>query len=277
MLLNVNRVWLAVTLTVLFHSKLVSAQTSIAFNFVDDQLTKGVPIKLEAFEYRPSNWNGKVILMSHGSTGGKADAIKASTKFLNISREAMAHGYIFVPYMRKGRGNSEGVFTEETGRCDKGNLTKEKKEAEDQLTQVIEQTRSRYGVSKVILMGHSRGGYLSATYAAKYPDSVIAVVNLAGAWSAICETKNGGLGRLELEESARNFKPQFWAYFDQDTYFGPDRFNDPDYRWLSETAERHAVRFVRFGNEGMADGHATPTFKPAAWARSFFPQINQLK
>jgi len=254
-----------------------SAQTAFTFEFLDAQLTGGQPIRLEAFEYRPANWNGKVVVMSHGSTGGKREVVKATFKFLNIAKEATGNGYVFVTYMRKGRGNSEGAFTEETGRCDKSTLLQERKEAELQLAQVIEQTRKKYGVAKVILMGHSRGGFLSATYAAKNPESVLAVVNLAGAWSAWCEGKNGNQGRLELEEAAKRYQPQFWAYFDKDTYFAEDRFNDPDYRWFTETAARHGVTFGRFDPEGMSDGHATPTYKPGTWARAFFPKLNALK
>lgn len=254
-------------------SNLAFSQNLISFNFVDAGITEGKNIRLEAFEYRPANWNGKVILMSHGSTGGKAEVAKNSIKFLNISKEATANGYIFVAYMRKGRGSSEGSFTEESGKCDKTNLRLEQKEAELQIAQVVEQVKQKYSVSKVILMGHSRGGFLSATYAGKYPDSVSAVVSLAGAWSAFCESKNAGVGRAALEESAKKFKSQMWAFFDQDSYFSTSKFNDPDYVWLRKTAENNGITFGRFSNQGMPDGHATPTYKPNEWASAFFPKL----
>lgn len=256
--------------------KLAFAQNAISFNFIHSNITDGNNIRLEAFEYQPPQWNGQVILMSHGSTGGKSEFVKNSIKYLNISKEATARGFTFVTFMRKGRGNSEGLFLEESGRCDWANLRKEKKEAELQIDQVIEQVKQKYNVSKVILMGHSRGGFLSATYAGKNPNNVSAVVNLAGAWSAICESKNGGLGREELEDSAKKFKPQYWAYFEQDSYFDANRFNDSDYVWLRKTAENNSLVFGRFSNQGMPDGHATPTFKPAEWARVFFPSLQAL-
>jgi pimeloyl-ACP methyl ester carboxylesterase len=183
------KVFFSLFLFLFLSNNLALSQNLISLNFVDSELTEGKNIRLEAFEYRPANWNSKVILMSHGSTGGKTAVIKNTVKFLNISKEANASGYIFVTYMRKGRGNSEGSFTEESGRCDWANLSKEKKEAELQISQVVEQVKKIYSVPKVILMGHSRGGFLSATYAAKNPNNVSAVVNLAGAWSAICESK----------------------------------------------------------------------------------------
>ena len=38
-------------------------------------------VKLEYYEYIPEKWNGHVIVMSHGSTGGKAASIKTSFRF----------------------------------------------------------------------------------------------------------------------------------------------------------------------------------------------------
>ena len=88
------------------------AQTEISFSFTHPSITQGTALQLEGYEYKPEKWNGHVILMSHGSTGGKSSAIKASAKYLNISKFANDNGYVFVTYMRKGRGKSEGEFTE---------------------------------------------------------------------------------------------------------------------------------------------------------------------
>ncbi|WP_395008404.1 alpha/beta hydrolase [Undibacterium sp.] len=259
----------------------VSAQSKleavpISFTFAEKGFTGEKSHKLEAFEYIPVKWNNKVIVMSHGSTGGKPDAIKASIQYKAIASEATRNGYVFVVYMRKGRGKSEGDFTEETGKCDFGSLRREQAEAEAQLEQVIEQVKVKHTVQKVILMGHSRGGFLSSTYAAKKPESVLAVVNLAGAWSAACENKNNNMGRKDLEESSNKFAPQFWAYFDADTYFMADKFNDPGYVALSRIA-MGKVTMRTFDAEGMSDGHATPTFKPKAWAAVFFPMLAEIK
>jgi dienelactone hydrolase len=260
---------------------IAQAQTKLepvptTFTYSDKGFTGDKKYRLDGFEYTPATWNNKVIVMSHGSTGGKPDAIKAVIQYKAIAAEAVKNGYVFVVYMRKGRGSSEGDFTEETGKCDYGSLRREQKEAEEQLTQVIEQVKAKHSVAKVVLMGHSRGGWLSATYAAKKPESVLAVVNLAGVWSAACEGKNGGQSRRDLEESATKFSPQFWAYFDSDTYFMGDKFNDAEYGWFTKTVA-DKVTFKRFDAEGMTDGHATPTFKPKAWASAYFPALNNLK
>lgn len=266
--------FLFICLALLLHA---SARAELQLGFIDSSLTDGKEIRLEAFEYLPANWNGKVIVMSHGSTGGDSKAIKASTRFLNISKFALDNGYVFLVYMRKGRGNSEGEFTEETGRCDYGSLMREVGEAEAQLTQVIRQVREKYRVPGVILMGHSRGGFLSSIYAGRNPSQVLAVVNLAGGWSTACEGRNGGFGRRALEASAKAFRPQFWAYFHNDSYFAHGKFDDPDYVWFREVAATNGVRLGVFTDAGRKDGHQAPTWVPKEWAVEFFPLLNAVQ
>lgn len=252
------------------------AQTEISFEFTDQNLTQGKPIKLQAFEYVPKNWNGKVILFSHGSTGGSRDAVKEPLKFLNISKFALDNGYIFITYMRKGRGGSEGTFTEEglPSRCDAQTNTRETQEAELQIEQVIKQTKIRHSVNKVILMGHSRGGYLSATYGSSHPNDVLAIVNLAGVWNAACESTNGNASRVGLKSAAEKFQKQYWAYFEDDSYFKVKKFWDPNYAWISKTAQDNGLVFEKFSSANRKDGHEAPTWVPKEWATEFFPLLN---
>ena len=271
---NIVSVLIWLTIIIFFSSTAFAAE--ITFKFSDSNLTENQSFSLEGHEYLPKQWNGKVILMSHGSTGGNNSAVKTSLKFVNISKIATDNGYIFVTYMRKGRGKSEGKFTEETGRCDYGSLTREVSEAEAQLRQVLQQVKDKHRVSKVILMGHSRGGFLSSVYASKNPGEVQAVVNLAGAWSAVCEGKNGGFARQALEEAAKKFKPHFWAYFENDSYFATGKLGDKDYIWFKKMAEENRVTLKVFSDAGRSDGHQAPTWAPKEWADFFFPLMEEL-
>ena len=184
------------------------AQTEFFLSFSDPLVTGGKTIRLQAFEYRPANPNGKVIVFSHGSVGLSTDerVIKAPIKFLNVSKFALENGYTFVTFMRKGRGASESEFTEQLRDCSWSESNRQHNEAELQLEQVVRQVQERYAVKKVVLMGHSWGGLLSAHYAAKHPEQAFAVVNLAGVWNAGCQSKDGYFTRIRLEEAARGFK-----------------------------------------------------------------------
>ena len=48
-----------------------------------------------------------------------------------------------VTYMRKGRGKSEGVFVEESGRRDRRSLQAEVADVYPQMEQVVQQVRQR--------------------------------------------------------------------------------------------------------------------------------------
>jgi len=258
-------------------SSLVLAQTPSSFEYKDPSSTNDPPIKLEAYVYEPATPNGKTILFSHGSTGGKKEFILNSAKFPLITSEATKQGYRFVIFTRKGRGKSEGTFVEEKGKCDRDSLNWEVADAYPQLNQVVDQVRNRYQTNKVILMGHSRGGFLSAVYASKNPEKVIGVVNLAGVWSAFCESRNNGYAHDALKESAIKFKNQYWAYFENDSYFSEKRFNDPKYIWITETAKTNRLNLGIYPDAGEADGHATPYRRPDIWSGDVYGWLGQLK
>lgn len=254
-----------------------AAQTPITLEFTDPVLSNGKTIKLEAYLYEPATPNGKTILFSHGSTGGKKESIKETIKFMRIGKLVSDNGYRMVAYMRKGRGGSEGVFKEESGKCDRDSLQLEVADAYPQMDQVVDQVRKHYKTDKIILMGHSRGGFLSSLYAARNPDKVLAAVNFAGVWSAFCENRNGGFSHDILADSANKFKNHYWAYFENDSYFAPDTFNDPSYEWMSSTASKNGITFKKYPMGDMKDGHLTATWRPEIWANDVIRWLNDRK
>lgn len=255
-------------------SGLVVAQESFTFNYSDPS---GSVQKLEAFLYVPQAPNGRVIVFSHGSTGGKKESIAESIKSMRIGKIASDRGYHMVSFMRKGRGKSEGVFVEETNRCDRDSLTWEVNDAYPQLMQVVDWSRKKFNVDKVILMGHSRGGFLSSYFAAKNPEKIQAAISLAGVWSAYCEKSNGGFSHDHLKDSADRFKNLYWAYFENDTYFANDRFADPNYEWFTATAKLAGVKFKKYPQLDQKDGHLTPTWRPEVWANDVFDWLGSIK
>lgn len=251
------------------------AQQQIFFEYRDPAKPNEI-LKLEGYLHEPANYNGKTILMSHGSTGGKKENISESIKYLRIGKIVTQEGYRMVTYMRKGRGQSEGVFSEESGRCDRTSLANEVADAYPQMQQVVDQVRRRFSSDKLILMGHSRGGFLSTYFAAQNPDKVIASINFAGVWSAFCENRNNGFSHDALNDAASKFKNNYWAYFENDSYFAVNTFNDPNYEWMAMTAAKHGITFKKFPQNGMPDGHSTPTWKPETWQTDVLPWLKNV-
>lgn len=251
------------------------AQEAIKIPFQDPSL--GREILLEAFVYEPKQHNGKTIIFSHGSTGGDKNVVAESIKFLRIGKIASERGYRMVTFMRKGRGKSEGTFIEESGKCDRENLNKEVADAYPQLLTVATWSSNHYQTDKLIFMGHSRGGFLSSYFSGRHPERTLAAISLAGVWSAFCENKNSGFSRDMFTYSSSVFKKQYWAYFENDSYFAPNRFNDPEYEWFSSTAKSAGVLFKKYPQLDRKDGHETGTWRPDVWANDVFSWLDSIK
>ena len=161
--------------------------------------------------------------------------------------------------MRKGRGNSEGRFTEEDARtCSWGDQMRGVEEAEPQLDQFVDWVRTEYKVDKVIVMGHSRGGFLSTYYSARHPEKVAYSVNISGGWTTACESKNNMTHKM-LDESGAKFKNQAWVYATKDSYF-----SDRDLSDYADIAAKSGVPFIMLETT-TGDGHAFASANPKLW------------
>ena len=221
------------------------------------------PIKLEVTAYEPKAWNGKVVVLNHGSTGDNPQAVKTTVKFVRISKALTDSGYKVFALMRKGRGASEGEFTEESSRgCTYGERMREVAEAEPQLDQFVDSLRSEHKVDKVYMMGHSRGGFLTSYYSARNPTKVAYAVNISGAWASNCEAKSGQ-SWTTFKDSSRKFKNQIWVYATEDRFFTNSKIDE-----YEDLAKREGVAFVKLVT-GSGDGHAWAAANPDLWIAEF--------
>ena len=62
------------------------------------------------------------------------------------------------------------MFFKGFGRSSRPAFSSDALEAEKQLVQSVEEWRREMKVDKMILLGHSMGGFLAASYAMRYPD-----------------------------------------------------------------------------------------------------------
>lgn len=103
--------------------------------------------------------SGPAIIASHGvgSTGAVWDSMSA----------VLSKNYLFIAWDQPGHGKSPQL-ADATGYTATTPY--------DALVQVVEETRATTGQQKVILLGHSLGGYVSARYAIDHPDRVGALI-----------------------------------------------------------------------------------------------------
>lgn len=67
------------------------------------------------------------------------------------------------------------------GRSSRPVFSKQSHDAENQLVRSVEEWRKEVKLDKFILLGHSMGGFLAASYAIKYPEHVKHLI-LADPW-----------------------------------------------------------------------------------------------
>jgi pimeloyl-ACP methyl ester carboxylesterase len=93
-------------------------------------------------------------------------------------------------------------------RSSRPNFSSDALEIESQFVDYIEEWRQAVGLEKMILLGHSFGGFLSSSYALKYPERVEHLI-LADPWgfTGRPDLSNVGFFRKSMLKLFQNMKP----------------------------------------------------------------------
>lgn len=179
---------------------------------------------LQAFVYRPTGTQKHpLVLLSHGSSGGDP---KQEVPQPDQAKFFTDRGYVVLVPMRRGRGTSGGVSLEsEDKNCDPKSWQGGLDAAFEDVTAAIDYARTLPDVdsSKIVLVGESRGGFLSVAYAAEGARRarVVAVVNFVGGWVAQaednCPTDFNTVAFRRYGTVTRI--PQLWLYGDHDRFY----------------------------------------------------------
>ncbi len=185
-------------------------------------------LMLEATVFRTSEpGRHPLVVISHGAIG----AADKSPRWRPVeqARWFVARGFVVVVPMRRGNANSEGEWAEGFGPCESANYFDPSVESAKDLVATIDWMAGLPYVDskKVLLVGHSAGGFSSLAAAAVRP--VVAVFDFAGGRGSL--TSDGGLTRTNcspraLVETTRRLgetvkSPTYWFYAENDHYFPP--------------------------------------------------------
>ena len=244
---------------------------------VNDAEDKGT-IRLVTYVYRPvKNDRREVVLYSHGSTGGMIrspkeplDAPPPSVILYFTSR-----GYTLVAPLRRGRSESTGTYVEECsvhiGQCttaDQVALTERGlREALLDTNAVIDQLILGPLVpreAKILIAGHSRGGFLSLLLAAERPALAKGVINFAGGWLGITDNlpaaENQERTELHTRRLARAAKdvrvPTIWIYAIRDPFY---RDGVPAAFLQSWREAGGQAEFVHVTEHSLPNAHLVPS------------------
>ena len=184
-------------------------------------------VRLETFVYRP-NGSGPfpVAILNHGSSGGDP---KASMQWREEGEYLLKKGYVVLAPMRRGRGKSAGMSPEsEDKNCDVSSWLPGLAVSIRDIDATVEFAQTIPGIRKheVLLVGVSRGGFLSVAYAAegKYRGDIKGVINFVGGWVAQAEDKcpiDFNLKAFEKFGSSAK-APMLWLYGASDLFYGDE-------------------------------------------------------
>ena len=184
--------------------------------------------QLEAMIYRPgAQGRHPLIVMNHGRNGPHPNRNQNEVRgYGALNQELANQGFVVMMLVRRGYGNSDGPDCEFQSTAVKSGL-----EAAKDIKSAIEFMRQQEYVAgdKVVIMGHSQGGWAALSSAAVKMDGVLGVVNLCGGTNY----RNMGLGLItpkvqrdwieacgELGKMA--LVPTLWIYSENDRDHPPE-------------------------------------------------------
>ncbi len=206
---------------------------------------------LEATLFRPPGTGPfPLAVLSHGSPR-ELDRRIDLQRFEPQSRWFVARGFAVVVPMRRGYARSDGAWAEGYGPCQEPDFRLAGLESAKDIGAATRFVAARPDVDpgRIVLVGHSAGGFGSLALASQRPAGVLGVVNFAGGRGSIASGYNCAPRRLieAMGSYGRTTAvPTLWLYAENDLFFGP-----------SLVREMHAA-FRRGG--GAADLLVLPSF-----------------
>jgi len=247
----------------------------VATRDVSDAEDKGA-IQLTAYVYRPvKNDRHEVALFSHGSTGGLARSPKepggANALPASVVQFFVSRGYTLVAPVRRGRGESTGTYVEEcsvfTGQCTVAEQValgergiREALLDTDAVIRQIVMARFTPSDPRILLVGHSRGGFLSLVLAGERPDLVRGVVNFAGGWYGVTDRLPPAENQRRMDDhkarlaraAARATAPTLWFYAARDALYREGVAQELNRYWQDAGGRSD---FIFIGQHALPNGH----------------------
>lgn len=214
---------------------------------------------LEAVMVRPNdNTPHPLALMTHGTPRATTERSELTPlRLIPQAREFARRGWTAVIVMRRGFGDSGGVYAEDSNQCGTSpDLLRPTREAVKDLRGAASYlvTRPEVDGSRMIGVGISTGGMAMLGLAADPPPGLKAAISFAGGRGSdapdhVCnpDVLIKAVGDLGM----RSRVPMLWVYAANDHFFGP-QLAEQLYEAYSESGG--SVRFIATGPFG-ADGH----------------------
>lgn len=187
-------------------------------------------LSLEALVVRPDRQGRFPLMMiSHGTPGNIDDVVKMTPySFEEIAIDFARRGWAVVIVMRQGYGQSDGQTIDgPEGPCKDVDYYGIANFTASGITEALDFLKQEPWVdpTRIVLLGHSAGGFGVTALAADNPKGVVGIIDFAGG--------RGGNGKdivcqpQQLVEAARVLGqtakvPSLWLYSENDHFFSPE-------------------------------------------------------
>ena len=181
---------------------------------------------LEATLYRPSGPGPfPLVVLSHGTSRDPRQRLGGRLRYDAQSWEFVSLGFAVVIPMRRGYGHSEGDYAEGEGLCANSQFYKAGVESARDLRATVEYVSALPGIDpqRLVLAGHSSGGFASLVLASQGLPGVRGVINFGGGRGST-EFLNCSPDKLikACALAGRTTRvPTLWIYAQNDSYFPP--------------------------------------------------------
>jgi dienelactone hydrolase len=266
-----NRWWyLSVTILVLFSLSGLAEEEGlntelneqiVQVPLIVDGLFGKKEIHLTATTFHPpSNGPFPLIILSHGTNSDPIIRQKIGRyRLIPQITEFVKRGFAVIVPIRRGHGNTGGVWVENFGQsCNIPFYYEAGMEgAKDILATINFASRLSYVRSdRILLVGQSAGGFGSLATASLNPYGIIGVVNFAGGHGGNPNTRPGSPCAPErlveaVGKYAKTIKvPVLWHYSENDFFFGPKIVREMFAAFQEAGGKGRLVMQPPFGKDG---------------------------
>jgi len=209
-----------------------------------------------------------VVVLSHGDPRSTDNRPKMHpfNEYAGLRAFLVARGYAIIIPMRRGFGDSDGQYSEGYGSCDNADYVKAGRATADDINAAVRyaRTQSFADATRIVLIGHSGGGFGSIAEASRHPDGVVAVVNFAGGRGS--QKSDQDCDPDALVQAMATFgqqvqMPSLWIYAENDHFFPPTIAKAMFAAFVAGSPQAQFAAAPASGN----DGHSlinTTTFWP---------------
>jgi dienelactone hydrolase len=183
-------------------------------------------LTLEATLYQPAGPGPfPLVVLSHGTPRDPGQRVGERLRYDAQSWAFVSMGFAVVIPMRRGYGHSEGRYAEDEVSCGRSQFYRAGVESARDLRATVEYVSSLPGIDpqRLVLAGHSSGGFASLVLASQGLPGVRGVINFGGGRGSMPHL-NCSPDKL-IEACARFGRttrvPTLWIYAKNDSYFPP--------------------------------------------------------